>query len=58
MAMPSHPSICPFPLLTLPSVRTRKASMAEEAVAAMQVLESRNVIGKCIVTMNGYTHES
>jgi NADPH:quinone reductase len=26
----------------------------EEAVAAMQMLESRNVIGKCVVTMNGY----
>jgi len=25
-----------------------------EAVAAMQMLESRNVVGKCVVTMNGY----
>ena len=28
----------------------------EDAVAAMQVLESRNVVGKCIVTMNGHEH--
>lgn len=30
----------------------------DDAVAAMQVLETRNVIGKCIVTMNGYTHDT
>lgn len=30
----------------------------EDAVAALQVLESRNVIGKCVVTMNGYTMAS
>ena len=34
-----------------------KAFPLEEAVAAMQMLESRNVIGKCIVTMNNYTIE-
>lgn len=28
----------------------------EEAVAAMQLLEQRNVVGKCVVTMNGYTY--
>lgn len=28
-----------------------------EAVAAMQMLESRNVVGKCVVTMNGYRLE-
>lgn len=27
----------------------------EDAVAAMQMLESRNVVGKCVVTMNGHT---
>ena len=35
-----------------------RAFPLEEAVAAMQLLESRNVIGKCVVTMNGYTMES
>ncbi len=35
-----------------------KAFPLDEAVAAMQMLESRNVIGKCIVTMNGYTMKS
>ncbi len=35
-----------------------KAFPLEETVAAMQVLESRNVIGKCIVTMNGYTMDT
>ena len=35
-----------------------KALPLEEAVTALQVLESRNVIGKCIVTMNGYTMET
>ncbi|MDG2071792.1 MAG: NADPH:quinone oxidoreductase family protein [Pseudomonadales bacterium] len=32
-----------------------KAFPLEDAVAALQMLESRNVIGKCVVTMNGYT---
>ncbi len=27
----------------------------EEAVSAMQLLESRNVVGKCVITMNGYS---
>ncbi|MEE2915022.1 MAG: NADPH:quinone oxidoreductase family protein [Pseudomonadota bacterium] len=31
-----------------------KAFPIEDAVEAMQMLESRNVIGKCVVTMNGY----
>ena len=26
----------------------------EQAIAAMQMLENRDVIGKCVVTMNGY----
>ncbi len=29
----------------------------EQAVAAMKMLENRQVIGKCVVTMNGYTIE-
>ena len=28
----------------------------EDAVSAMQMLENRNVIGKCVVTMNGYRY--
>lgn len=34
-----------------------KAFPLEEAVGAMQMLESRNVVGKCVVTMNGYEVE-
>ena len=49
MALANNGDISPYVSHALP---------LEEAVAAMQVLESRNVIGKCIVTMNGYTHES
>jgi hypothetical protein len=26
----------------------------EQAVQAMQMLENRDVVGKCVVTMNGY----
>ncbi|MDH3682643.1 MAG: NADPH:quinone oxidoreductase family protein [Acidimicrobiia bacterium] len=29
----------------------------EDGVAALQMLESRNVVGKCVVTMNGYELE-
>lgn len=29
----------------------------EEGVSALQMLESRNVVGKCVVTMNGYELE-
>lgn len=29
----------------------------EDTVSAMQMLESRNVVGKCVVTMNGYELE-
>jgi NADPH2:quinone reductase len=35
-----------------------KAFPLEQAVQAMQMLESRNVIGKCVVTMNGYMPEA
>ena len=49
MALANNGDISPYVSHALP---------LEEAVAAMQMLESRNVIGKCIVTMNGYTHES
>ena len=49
MALANNGDIKPYVSHALP---------LEDAVAAMQVLESRNVIGKCIVTMNGYQHES
>lgn len=31
-----------------------KAFPLEEAIAAMKMLENRDVVGKCVVTMNGY----
>ncbi len=38
-----HPYVC-------------KAFPLEEAVGAMQMLQNRDVIGKCVVTMNGYRY--